>query len=758
MASGFNLSNCPSNLTLSAAAGSTCASGTWIAPSASSTCGTPQVSSNFAPGHCFPLGTTTVTYTASLNGETKTCSFTVTVNAGGTTPDCNAISIVPGNGNITVTGLNAPIVMLQIFNNAWQTVANEIYYNSPGTKTISAPSTGQHYVKATLLSASWSTICIKDSYVTVSGGVNPVLPSININDVTVNENAGTAALQICISEASTSPVKVNYQTSNSSAQSGVDYTVSSGTTTIPAGQLCVTVIVPILDDNTYEPSEMFNVNLSSPNGATIADNLATVTITDNDQLGGGTPDCNAISILPGNGNITVTGLNAPIVMLQIFNNLWQTVTNEIYYGSPGTKTVIAPSTGQHYVKVTLLNASWGTICIKDNYVNVSSGGNPTLPTITISDVTITENGGTASLQICISQVSTSAVTVNFQTSNSSAQSGVDYTVLSGTATIPPGQLCDTVTVPILDDNASESSEMFNVNLSSPNGATIADNLGIVTIMDNDNASTGSDCSSITIMAGNGSITVANVGAAPVIWMQVFNSNWLKVFSGSLSTSEKTIPNLSSGQYFVKVEYISADWSSVICKKEQFVTINSALQSNNSDLTFNAFKEGMQANLKWISQSPKSIAYFMVERSVDGVNFISIGDVKSQNSAHETLSFVDNNPLEGDNHYRLTMIYADDSTKSSEIVVLHFANADEITLYPNPAAERVFVALGALDGTKVQVSLVNQLGIAVRDLELYVYSNTLQLDLEGIGNGLYFVHIQSENIRPVSKKLIVDTTK
>jgi hypothetical protein len=80
----ITLSECPTNLVLSSPNGS-CVSANWRVPTVVSNCGTPSVSSSVPVGHCFPVGTTTVTYTASLNGVSKQCSFTVTV-----LPNCNA--------------------------------------------------------------------------------------------------------------------------------------------------------------------------------------------------------------------------------------------------------------------------------------------------------------------------------------------------------------------------------------------------------------------------------------------------------------------------------------------------------------------------------------------------------------------------------------------------------------------------------------------------------------------------------------------
>jgi hypothetical protein len=73
------ISNCPNNITVNAATDLCSATVTWTEPTASDNC---MVSSfNKTPaGNTFNVGTTSVTYTATdMSGNTKTCSFTVTV-------------------------------------------------------------------------------------------------------------------------------------------------------------------------------------------------------------------------------------------------------------------------------------------------------------------------------------------------------------------------------------------------------------------------------------------------------------------------------------------------------------------------------------------------------------------------------------------------------------------------------------------------------------------------------------------------------
>ncbi|MBL0102493.1 MAG: HYR domain-containing protein [Bacteroidetes bacterium] len=74
------ISGIPANINLNTS-GSCDAIATWIAPSATDNCGTPALTSNFNSGDLFPVGITTVTYTATdASGNISALSFTVTVS------------------------------------------------------------------------------------------------------------------------------------------------------------------------------------------------------------------------------------------------------------------------------------------------------------------------------------------------------------------------------------------------------------------------------------------------------------------------------------------------------------------------------------------------------------------------------------------------------------------------------------------------------------------------------------------------------
>lgn len=73
------ISNCPSNIVVDLA-GNCAGIATWNLPTASDDCGIMSFTTTHFSGTSFPMGTTTVTYTAEdFCGNTVTCSFTVTV-------------------------------------------------------------------------------------------------------------------------------------------------------------------------------------------------------------------------------------------------------------------------------------------------------------------------------------------------------------------------------------------------------------------------------------------------------------------------------------------------------------------------------------------------------------------------------------------------------------------------------------------------------------------------------------------------------
>jgi hypothetical protein len=117
-------------------------------------------------------------------------------------------------------------------------------------------------------------------------------PEVSVGNVTVGESDGTAHVPVTldfdqIGNAATSTektVSVGYTTGDGTAKAPGDYTTATSAVTFQPGQTSKNIDVTIAGDNVYERDETFTVTLSSPApaGVTIADDSATVGITDDD--------------------------------------------------------------------------------------------------------------------------------------------------------------------------------------------------------------------------------------------------------------------------------------------------------------------------------------------------------------------------------------------------------------------------------------------------------------------------------------------
>jgi len=307
------------------------------------------------------------------------------------------------------------------------------------------------------------------------------LPNLGINDITVNEEDGTATLEICLDAVSDEAITVDFATADGSANEGSDYTGVSGSVTIEAGELCADVIVAILDDENPETTEELVVNLSNPTGAEIADDQGTVTILDTDVVDA---NCDAITIENIDGTIVAQGFDAPIVFVKVYDSNWNNVFDSGMITDNAAESVSGLPAGEYWVFVKTYDTNWNELCdIHETVVIEGVIGND--PNLAINDLTVNEEDGTATLEICLDAVSDEAVTVDFATADGSANEGSDYTGVVGTVTIEAGELCADVTIPLVDDAAPESTEELVVNLSNPSGANLADDQGIVTILDTD---------------------------------------------------------------------------------------------------------------------------------------------------------------------------------------------------------------------------------------------------------------------------------
>jgi hypothetical protein len=146
------------------------------------------------------------------------------------------------------------------------------------------------------------------------------LPKISITSTSVPEgNSGNhpVTLTVSLDHASIYTATVHYRTANSSAVAGSDYTATSGTLSFAPGETSKPLSITVNGDTTPENYEKFNVVLSNPSNATLANSAATEkgTITlQNDDLPTLTAVAGTINTTEGNDVMAQFRLNHPYFM------------------------------------------------------------------------------------------------------------------------------------------------------------------------------------------------------------------------------------------------------------------------------------------------------------------------------------------------------------------------------------------------------------------------------------------------------------
>ncbi|MCL4787914.1 MAG: hypothetical protein KJ070_14160 [Verrucomicrobia bacterium] len=97
-----------------------------------------------------------------------------------------------------------------------------------------------------------------------------------------------------------------------------------------------------------------------------------------------------------------------------------------------------------------------------------------------------ENATNVILSVIRRGDASATVSVDFATSNLTAQAGFDFAATSGTLNFAPGETNQTITVPFLDDSVVDGPKTFLVTLSTPVGIELgAGRVTTVTIRDNE---------------------------------------------------------------------------------------------------------------------------------------------------------------------------------------------------------------------------------------------------------------------------------
>ena len=328
------------------------------------------------------------------------------------------------------------------------------------------------------------------------------MPVVTIGSVTVTEDEGSAFVPIELDVTDTVDTVISITTVDNTATDPQDYTATTLTATIPAGQLSIDISIPITDDGIGEPTENFFLNGTVTSGNTVNTNASgTITIGANNYP---TFSVSDVTIQENEGTASIgISLSNPSSEDTIFEIMTVngTAVSPVDYTAIDDSNIVLTAGLTGFTYSIPIVADTSVEVTEDFSVNVTAtSGNTSnyfdagtitiidddISTMSIGDVTVSENAGSAMVPISIDNTNPIETTIQITTVDNSATDPDDYTSTTVTATIPPFQSLVNVSIPITDDNLGEPTEDFTVSgvVTSGNVSNTTDS-GTITIVDDD---------------------------------------------------------------------------------------------------------------------------------------------------------------------------------------------------------------------------------------------------------------------------------
>ena len=499
-------------------------------------------------------------------------------------PADNAPAIVVGD-NLTLTfneaiTFGSGTIKIIDLDNGSSTVTIDV--TSPGTQaSISGkvltlnPSSNLEY--STNYAVQIEATAIEDLYSNVYTGIadnttlnfyteDPVI-TFSATSSSGAENVPSADLTVKISAVSPRDVTVNY-TVGGTATGGTDYTLVNGTLTITAGnQNNVISIANIVNDLLVETNETVIVSIASPSNASLGTNTThTYTILDDDQATvtiadvSGNEDDEAIVVTAILDNPVAGGFSVDVSTSD------GTATAGVDYFAVSNQTLFFAGTANEDKRFTVtpkkdsnpesnetVNISMsnlGGTGLAASKFEITDVGILTIKDddasqISVSDQTLAEASTNMTFTVSLDKSGIAPITVDYATSDGTAEAGSDYTSVSGTITFASGETSKSVIVPISGDNILEADESFTVTLSNVTGtANLLDGSG-TGVIEND------DAASVTIAD-----VAANEDAGTVTVTASLNNGVQGGFTVNASTTNGTATTTDSDYTAISGEVLT----------------------------------------------------------------------------------------------------------------------------------------------------------------------------------------------------------
>ncbi|MBX7148671.1 FG-GAP-like repeat-containing protein [bacterium] len=398
---------------------------------------------------------------------------------------------------------------------AWTYTITDNSYKLAGNKLVATATDATNGTSQFSSAYTLTTTCHNTNpSVTLSGGAS------------ISETGGTQDITATLSGTNNLDVVVTLSVSGTATGSGTDYTLSSTTITIPAGDTTGTATISAAGDTTDEENETVIVDIASVTyGTESGTQQQTVTITDDDAAPTVTLGLDNSSISEAGGAATFTAtLSAASGKDVTVNFSYSGTTGGVgtdYTVSGLIVTITAGSTTGSFTATAIndsIDENDETLIVDITTVNNATESGTQQQTTTINDndtagttvskntATTTEAGGTDTYTVVLNSEPTADVTIGVSSSDTTegTVSPSSLTFTSGNWNVP-----QTVTITGVNDAIADGNITYYVNNANASSAdSFYNNLSVadLTVSNTDN-----DTAGVTLTQSGGSSSVTEGG-------------------------------------------------------------------------------------------------------------------------------------------------------------------------------------------------------------------------------------------------------
>jgi hypothetical protein len=159
--------------------------------------------------------------------------------------------------------------------------------------------------------------------------------------------------------------------------------------------------------------------------------------------------------------------------------------------------------------------------------------------------------------------------------------------------------------------------------------------------------------------------------------------------------------------------------------------------------FTIYKVNNEVQLAWFTLSEQNSSHFSIERAADGIHFEHIGLVAAagNTTTRKNYAYVDQQPLNGQNYYRIVETDINGTTSISPIRSLFFEIQNRFQAFPNPATNKLYVKPVIKTNKPISISIV---GIDGKKMQTMIAKADQQvsINISNLQPGLYILHISN----------------